>query len=239
MSARPITLIAGIGEGLGVGLAAAFAADGHDVVGLSRSDRATDPATKAVAAAGGSYTHRAVDLTDDAAVAATIAPLADRVEVLIHTAHTLLIRPFLETAPAEFEMVWRTGFLGAVHATRAVLPAMVERGGGTIVLAGATASVRAGARFAAFASTKFALRGLAQSLAREFGPAGVHVAHLVLDGLIDEPQTDGRFGTAEDGPTGNGRMAPDAIAAACLALARQPRSAWTQELDLRPSTEKF
>lgn len=239
MTVRPITLIAGIGEGLGVSLAAAFAADGHDVVGLSRSDRATGPATEAVAVAAGRYSHLVVDLTDDAATAAAIAPFADRVEVLVHTAHTLLIRPFLETAPAEFEAVWRTGFLGAVHAARAVLPAMVERGNGTIVLAGATASVRAGARFAAFASAKFALRALAKSLAREFGPAGIHVAHLVLDGLIDEPQTDGRFGTAEDGPSGNGRMDPDAIAAACLALARQPRSAWTQELDLRPSTEKF
>ena len=212
MTTRPVLLVTGIGDGLGVALAAAFAGAGYDVAGLSRSGRATAAATDAVRAAGGTYLPLTADLGVETEVAAALAPVSDRVEVLVHTAHTLLIKPFLETAPAEFEAIWRTGFLGAVHATHAVLPGMVERGGGTIVLAGATASVRAGARFAAFASAKFALRGLGQSLAREFGPAGVHVAHLVLDGLIDEPQTDGRFGTAEDG-----RMDPDAIAAACLA----------------------
>ncbi|MCW5705314.1 MAG: SDR family NAD(P)-dependent oxidoreductase, partial [Bradyrhizobium sp.] len=99
---------------------------------------------------------------------------------------------------------------------------------------GATAGIRGGANFSAFASAKFALRGLAQSLAREFAPKGVHVAHLVLDGLIDEVQTERRFGTASAT-----RMSPQAIAQACLDLTTQDPSAWTHEMDLRPFSERF
>ncbi|MEQ8816200.1 MAG: SDR family NAD(P)-dependent oxidoreductase [Thalassobaculum sp.] len=234
MTDRPVTLIAGIGEGLGASLATTFAGAGYDVAGLSRSGRSAATIEAQVRAAGGSYRPLTADLGVEAEVAAAVAPLAARIEVVVHTAHRLVVKPFADTAPAEFEAVWRTGLLGAVHVARAVLPAMLARGHGTIVLAGATASVRAGARFAAFASTKFALRGLAQSLAREYGPAGIHVAHLVLDGLIDEPQTAARFG-----PGDGGRMDPGAVATACLGLVRQHPSAWTQELDLRPSTEKF
>lgn len=234
MTARPVALIAGIGDGLGTSLAAAFAVAGYDVAGLSRSGRTTDAAAAAVAAAGGSYTPLIADLGVETAVGHAIASLGGWVEVMVHTAHRLTIKPFLDTAPSDFEATWRTGVLGAALVARAVLPAMIARGRGAIVLAGATAGIRAGARFAAFASAKFALRGLAQSLAREFGPAGIHVAHLLLDGLIDEPQTEARFG-----PGKAVRMDPDAIAAACLALVRQPASAWTHELDLRPSSESF
>ena len=111
---------------------------------------------------------------------------------------------------------------------------MVARGRGTIILSGATASIKGGARFSAFASAKFALRGFAQALARELGPQGVHVAHVVLDGLIEEPQTIGRFGAASAT-----RMDPDAIAAAYLALTRQHPSGWSHEIDLRPFSETF
>jgi len=234
MTSRPVALLAGIGDGLGTSLAATFAGAGYDIAGLSRSGRTTATVGPAVRAAGGSYTPLTADLGVESEVSEVLRPLASRVEVMVHTAHRLTIKPFVETPPAEFEAVWRAGFLGAVIATHAILPAMLAHGRGTIVLAGATASVRAGARFAAFASAKFALRGLAQSLAREHGPAGIHVVHLLLDGLIDEPQSDARFGIGE-----GGRMDPDAIASACLTLVRQPPSTWTQELDLRPSTEKF
>jgi NAD(P)-dependent dehydrogenase (short-subunit alcohol dehydrogenase family) len=117
---------------------------------------------------------------------------------------------------------------------RAVLPHMIARGSGAIIFTGATAGLRGGANFSAFASAKFALRGFAQSLAREFAPRGIHVAHVVLDGLIDEVQTDRRFGTSQPG-----RMEPQAIAQAYLDLARQDVSAWTHEMDLRPFSERF
>src|SRR5262249_18109312 len=158
----------------------------------------------------------------------------DRVDVLIHNAQTLMIKPFTDISADDFEQVWRTCCLGAMVSARAVIPHMVAREAGTVVFTGATAGLRGGAKFSAFASAKFALRGLAQALAREFGPKGVHVAHVVIDGLIDAPRTDERFG-----PASGGRMDAKSVAQAYLALATQPSSAWTQEMDLRPFAEKF
>jgi NAD(P)-dependent dehydrogenase (short-subunit alcohol dehydrogenase family) len=146
----------------------------------------------------------------------------------------LTIGPFEATTEAEFEQAWRVACLGAMVSVRSVIAHMATRKHGIIILTGATAGVRGGANFSAFASAKFALRGLAQSLAREFGPKGVHVAHVVLDGLIDEPQTERRFG-----PAPSGRMDAKSVAQAYLDLARQTPSAWTHEIDLRPFTERF
>ena len=127
-----------------------------------------------------------------------------RIAVLVHNAAALLIKPFDETTADEFERVWRVACYGAFRCSRIVVPHMAARKAGAIILTGATAALRGGPKFAAFASAKFALRGLAQSLAREFGPQGVHVAHVVLDGLIDEPQTDARFGPAKSNAHGPG-----------------------------------
>ena len=154
--------------------------------------------------------------------------------MLIHNAHLLTIKPFEATTADEFEQAWRVACLGAMISVQSVIPHMAARQHGTVILTGATAGLRGAANFAAFASAKFALRGLAQSLAREYGPKGVHVAHVVLDGLIDEPQTDQRFG-----PSPSGRMDPQSIAQAYLALTTQPPSAWTHEMDLRPFSERF
>lgn len=232
--ARPLLLVTGMAEGLGAENAATFARAGHDVVGLARSDRAAEHVRALVEQAGGSYAHLACDLTQADDVMLALKPLADRVDVLIHNAHTLLIRPFAETSAGEFEQVWRVACFGAMIAAQAVIPRMAARGHGTVIFTGATAAIRGGANFSAFASAKFALRGLAQSLAREFGPKGVHVAHVVLDGLIDEGQTEQRFGASA-----SGRMSPQAIARACLDIARQEPSAWSHEIDLRPFSECF
>jgi len=232
--ARPVLLLTGIAEGLGAGIARVFARAGHDVIGLSRSERAPEHIKPLVEHDGGRYTHLACDITRASEVAAALEPHADKIGVLIHNAHVLAIKPFLDTAVDEFEHVWRVACLGAMISARTVLPHMVARGSGAIIFTGATAGLRGGANFSAFASAKFALRGFAQSLAREFGPKGIHVAHVVLDGLIDEGQTDQRFGTSPAG-----RMEPQAIAQAYLDLARQAVSAWTHEMDLRPFSERF
>src|SRR5262249_10838310 len=145
-------------------------------------------------------------------VDAAIAPIAARVRVLVHNTAALLIRPFAEITPAEFETVWRAGCLGAMGGTRAIAPLLVAPPAGPLIFPGSTAGMRGGAKFAAFASAKFALRGLAQALARELDPQGIHVAHVTLDGLIDAPQTDERFGPAKAV-----RMDPDAVAGAYLA----------------------
>jgi NAD(P)-dependent dehydrogenase (short-subunit alcohol dehydrogenase family) len=231
---RRLLLVAGIADGIGASIAAAFSRVGYDVLGLARSSKAAASVGNLVAEMGGKYTHLCGDLTRPADVAATLASYAGRISVVVYNAQTLLIRPFDQTDEAEFEAVWRVNCLGAMTVLRVVLPHMVAVREGAIILIGATASLRGNARFAAFASAKFALRGLAQSLAREYGPSGVHVAHVVLDGLVDEPQTEQRFG-----PGQSTRMDPDAIAATYLHLAGQDPSCWTHELDLRPFAECF
>ena len=117
---------------------------------------------------------------------------------------------------------------------QAALPSMLSRGGGTIIFTGATASIKASAHFAAFAAAKFALRGLAQSLTREFGPHGVHVVHAIIDGIIWGPQSQQRFNVKRENC-----LEPEAIAKIYLQLIEQPSCAWTNEFDLRPSVEKF
>jgi short-subunit dehydrogenase len=231
---RPLAVIAGAGEGLGVALGRAFAAAGYDVAGMARRRQPIPQMAEAVAGAGGAYLHIACDLAQPAESAAVLAPHADRVAALVYNAHELLVAPFLEIPVEAFERLWRVSCLGAVGIAQALLPAMIARRQGAMIFSGATASRRGGARFAAFAAAKFALRGLAQALAREAGPQGVHVAHVTLDGLIDCPQSDRRFGQAR-AP----RIDPEAAALAYLGLVAQPRSAWTHELDLRPSAEAF
>jgi NAD(P)-dependent dehydrogenase (short-subunit alcohol dehydrogenase family) len=232
--ARRMVLLTGVAEGFGAAIAATFAEAGHDVVGMSRTSRSSEHVTQRVEQAGGSYIHLACDIARPADVTAALAPYADRIDVLIHNAHLLAIKPFEATTADEFEQAWRVACLGAMISAQSVIPHMAARQQGTIILTGATAGVRGAANFAGFASAKFALRGLAQSLAREYGPKGVHVAHIVLDGLIDAPQTDQRFG-----PAPSGRMDALSIAQAYLALTTQPPSARTHEMDLRPFSERF
>lgn len=233
-SGRPTLLLTGAAEGLGASIAATFAAAGHDVVGLARSDRASAHLARVVGERGGAYVPLICDITQPADVTDALRPHVDRISVVVHNAHALLIKPLDDTTFGEFEHVWRVACLGAFVTSQAVLPHMIARGAGTIILTGATAGRRGGANFAAFASAKFALRGLAQSLAREFGPRGVHVAHVVLDGLIDGAQTEQRFG-----PSNSTRMDPDAVARAYVELVTQHSSAWTHELDMRPYSERF
>ena len=231
---RPLLLIAGVAEGLGASLAGTFASAGYDVAGIARSDRAVPVLRELVEGGGGTYTHLACDLCRPDAVAGVLQPYAGSVAVLVHNAHRLAIKPFADTSPDEFEGGWKTACLGAMTVARAVLPSMVARGDCSVIMTGATASVRGAANFAAFAAAKFALRGFTQSLAREYAPKGVHVVHVILDGLVDEPQTVRRFGSSDAT-----RMNSQAIAQVYLDLVRQHPSAWTQELDLRPFSERF
>lgn len=230
----PLLLVTGIAEGLGASVAATFADAGYDVLGLARSNAAAVSIGDIVAKAGRKYTHLCCDLTRPIDVARALGPHLGRIKVVVHNGHTLLIKPFEQTSVAEFDHVWQVTCRGAMVVASLVLPNMIAARGGSIILTGATAGLRGNARFAAFASAKFALRGLAQSLAREYGPSGIHVSHAVLDGLVDEPQTDRRFG-----PVQSKRMNPDAIAKMYLDLVGQDASCWTHELDLRPFEERF
>ena len=231
---RRTLLLTGAGEGLGASIAQTFAAADHDVVGLARTDRSSVHLGSLVRQSGTSYTHLTCDITQPTDVATVLQPHADRIDVFVHNPHRLTIKPFEQTTADDFEQAWRVACLGAMISAQSVLPHMIARGRGVIILTGATAGIRGAAQFSAFASAKFALRGLAQSLAREFAPKGIHVAHVILDGLIDEPQTDQRFGISQ-----STRMDPDAVASIYHELASQPPSAWTHEMDLRPFSERF
>jgi len=166
--ARPIRrclLLTGAAEGLGASIAETFARAGHDVLGLSRTNR-SEHLKRRVEQSGGVYTHLSCDITQPTDVAAALQPHAGRIDVLVHNPHVLAIKPFEQTTASEFEQAWRVACLGAMLAAQSVLPHMIARGEGAIILTGATAGIRGAAQFSAFASAKFALRGLAQSLAR-------------------------------------------------------------------------
>jgi NAD(P)-dependent dehydrogenase (short-subunit alcohol dehydrogenase family) len=161
------------------------------------------------------------------------------VEVVVFNVGGNVRFPVLETTAQKYFKVWEmcalAGFLVGREAARVMLP----RGRGTLLFTGATASLRGGAGFAAFAGGKAALRALAQSMARELGPKGLHVAHVVIDGLIDTAFAREHFAqrVAEVGP--DGILNPEHIAETYWWLHQQPRDAWTFELDLRPSVERW
>ena len=147
--------------------------------------------------------------------------------------------PIVETTTRVYSKVWEMAALAGFLASREVARSMIERGRGTILFTGATASVRGGSGFAAFAGAKHALRALAQSLARELGPKGVHVAHVVIDGAIDGAFIRGLMPDAAEKLAREEILVPDEIAKNYVWLHRQKRSAWTFEMDLRPWSETW
>ena len=179
-----------------------------------------------------------MDVTDEAAVEA----LFDRVrgdlgepDLVAFNAGAYQRTTVLEASAADFERCWRTGCLGGFLVGREAARGMAARGSGTIIFPGATAALRGGAGFINLAVGKFGLRALAQSMARELGPKGVHIAHAVIDGQIDGPaHADQRADIAA-----GALLDPNAIAETYYQIHRQDRTAWTQELDLRPAVEKF
>ena len=223
-----LVIVAGAGEGLGHALLRRFAADGYRAIGLCRTVPDGVPSGyELVATDLADYTevHKVVG----AAIATHGAP-----RVVIHNSAELVIRPFLEISGEDFERCWRSMVLAAVYIGQATLQPMVRANGGAFIVSGATASLRGGARFAAFASAKFALRGLTQSLAREFQPMGIHVAHVVIDGILDTERSRSLHGLDPER-----MLKTDDVADAYWTLAHQPRSAWTHEMDIRPMTESF
>ena len=160
-------------------------------------------------------------------------------EVVVYNAGNNRFRPLLEMDDAFFEDVWRLccfgGFLIGREAARRMLP----NAAGTLIFTGATASLRARPPFTAFASAKAALRAVAHGMAREFGPQGLHVAHVVIDGVIDGDKVNRRFPQLREQRVEEGMLSVDAIADDYWAVHRQHRSAWTLELDLRPYREVF
>jgi NAD(P)-dependent dehydrogenase (short-subunit alcohol dehydrogenase family) len=233
--AEKTAVVVGVGSGLGAALVRAFARDGYTVVAAARS------ATALPAVNDGKLGDGVVAIDCDATEQADIERVFEAAEafgppeVAIFNAGAFVRGSVLETEPAEFERCWRVGCFAGFLVGRAAARRMVEHGRGTILFTGATASLRGGAGFVNLASPKFGLRAVAQSMARELGPKNIHVAHVIIDGQIHSE----RYAHLESERGPDSLLDPDAIAAQYLALHRQHRSAWTQELDLRPWSEKF
>jgi short-subunit dehydrogenase len=220
-------LIVGAGPGFSASLARLLAAEGYTVALAARDTGKL----AALAAETGASLH-ACDASDPAQVAALFAaPEAAEAEVVLYNASFRVRGPTVDLEPADVRRTLEVCAFGAFLVAQQAARHMLVRGAGTILLTGASAGVKGYARSAPFAMGKFALRGLGQSLARELHPQGVHVVHIVVDGGIRGAR---RPETGQDT-----LLDPDAIATAALSVIRQPRSAWSAEIELRPWVETF
>lgn len=237
-------LIAGAGAPNGVGgaIGRRFASEGFHVVISGRTLEKVEASAAAITASGGSAEAMAVDVTstaDQDALFARAEAIGAPVAAVIFNAGGNQPIPFSDLTEAQFEEFWRIGCLGAFICAKRALPVLAAQGQGSMLFTGASASMRGRPMFGHFAAAKAALRNLVQALAREFGPEGVHVAHVVVDGIINGDIVQGRFGEYLESLGEDGALAPDAIADAFWMLHAQHRSAWTHELDLRPFKESW
>jgi NAD(P)-dependent dehydrogenase (short-subunit alcohol dehydrogenase family) len=244
MPLKPSCLIIGAGDGVGSAIARAFAREGLAVC-ITRRPRNLE-ALKAVAASiradGGEAHAFGVDARNEAEMIA----LVDRIEADIGPLQVVVFNiganvrfPVVETTAQVYSKVWEMAALAGFFTGREAARVMAPRGRGTILFTGATASTRGGAGFSAFAGAKAALRQLAQSLAREMGPKGIHVAHVVVDGMIDGTFARSIAPDIQSLLDEDAILKPDEIARNYVWLHNQQRSAWTFELDLRPWKENW
>ena len=239
---RELCLIVGAGEGLGRSLAVTFACNGCDLILASRSEAGVAALSQAVHAAASDArietlaadVERAADLED------SITRLGTRlgpIDVLIYNVRgrTPFCAP-LDMSYEALERSLRLEAIGAFAAAKAVLPQMIERGRGTLIFSSATAAFRGSATHPLYSIGKFALRGMTQSLARAYGPRGVHVAHIRLDCALDTPLM--RQLAPDDAKAGR-LTSPDAVANIYWSVHRQSPLAWSNEVEVRPSTEPW
>ena len=239
-----ICLVVGAGDGLGASIARAFARDGLAVcvTRRPRHTEAVDRLAKTIRAEGGEAYPFGLDARVEDDVVALVARIEREIgaiEVLVFNIGANVRFPIVETTTRVYSKVWEMAALAGFLASREVARVMSERGRGTILFTGATASLRGNAGYSAFAGAKHALRALAQSLARELGPKGVHVAHIIIDGMIDGAFIRGLIPDAPERLARQEILAPDEIARNYVWLHRQKRGAWTFEMDLRPWTETW
>ena len=231
-------IVAGVGPGLGSSLARVFAKEGYGVALLSRRAESSEPVAKEILSGGGKALLVPTDVTEPPAVEEAVKNIRAAlgpITVLAYNASGYGRGPFLKLDPEIIRRSFEVGTMGAVYLAQAVVPDMLSAGQGFISLTGATAALRGRAGFAPLAIAKSSLRILGQSLAREFHPKGIHVVHVIVDGQIDTP----RLRARDPQRAAETVIPPDAIADAILCAMRQPRTAWTHEIDIRPSLESF
>ncbi len=236
-------LVVGVGASRGVGAAVArrFAREGWPVAIAGRNEAKLAATAAELEAAGARVVSVVGDASkaDDARRFVEAGKALGTLAVVVHNAGSNMPAPFLKVTEERFEQHWREHALGGFQTAQAAIPALLEAGGGTLIFTGASGSLRGKANFAPFAAAKAALRALAQSLAREFGPQGIHVGHVVIDGGIAGERLMSAFPELADRRGLDGMLDIDAIAEAYWMLHHQHRSAWTLELDLRPWAETF
>jgi len=237
---KPAALIIGAGDALGGAIARRFAREGLVACVVRRSAEKLAPLVDSIRAEGGEAIAYGVDARKEDAMVALVADIERDVgplEVAVFNIGANVNFPLIETTARVYFKVWEmaafAGFLTGREAARHMLP----RGRGSILFTGATASLRGRSGFSAFAGAKHALRALAQSMSRELGPQGIHVAHLVVDGAIDTAWIRENFPDRYALKDQDGILDPAHIAENYWQLHSQPRDAWTHELDLRPWTE--
>lgn len=241
---NPAALIIGAGDATGGAIAHAFARDGLIACVNRRPRNAEQLETLAAAIRAEGHSAHAfpADARDEAAMVELVETVerdVGPIEVAVFNVGANVRFAVTGTSAQVYRKVWEMACFAGFLMGREVAKAMVARGRGTIIFTGATASLRGGAGFSAFSGAKAALRMLAQSMARELGPQGIHVAHVVIDGGIDTEFVRGLRPNFDELKAEDGVLSPDAIAANYVMLHHQHRSAWTHELDLRPWIESF
>ena len=242
MGDSKIALIVGAGDATGGAIARRFAAEGYTVCVTRRSVEKLDGLVAAIEAEGGAVHAFGSDARREEQAVALIEEIErdiGPIEVAVYNIGGNVRFSITETTARVYFKVWEMCAFGGFLMGREVAKRMLERQRGTILFTGATASLRGGDGFAAFASGKHALRALAQSMARELSPKGIHVAHVVIDGAIDTQFISERFPERYALKDQDGILDPEHIAEAYLMLHNQPRSAWTFEMDMRPWTENW
>lgn len=237
-------VVVGVGptRGLGAAIARRFAREDFQVTVMGRSAEKIEAALADLRAAGADAEAVIGDVTDEATVRRVVAA-AERadapLEAAIFNAGGNWPRPFRDMDAEFLESMWRVNALAGFFFAKAALDVMLPRQRGVIIFTGASGSLRGKAMFGGFAQAKAALRALAQTASREFGPQGIHVAHVIIDGGIDGDRLNGFLPNLKEERGPEGLLDPDAIAENYWSIFQQPRSAWTHELDLRPWVESW
>jgi NAD(P)-dependent dehydrogenase (short-subunit alcohol dehydrogenase family) len=237
-------LILGVGplEGLGAALATHFAAQGLTVVIAGRSAEKLDRVADSISRKGGAVLPVVADATSESDIEHLFETATEKnrsLSIAVYNVDTNASAPLLETDLTLFKTLWEQNTLGAFLFGREAIKMMLPQRQGTVFFTGATASLRARPPFTAFAAAKAGVRALAQGMAREFGPQGIHVIHTVIDGVIDGERAHSQFPGLVAIKGADGLLQLDAIAQTYWAMHQQHPSAWTHELDLRPFKEPF